>query len=116
MAKRELQIPINNILEYNSKEELVFRSPSTIPDKGIRNLIATKKILGSNCSYYDISPTENQAIKKGIVPKNPPLTIFPGGNPFDNISSEIGEFIDRPNTDTESILSNFSIKMGEINE
>jgi len=62
MAKRELQIPINNILDNNSKEELIFKSPSTIPDKGIRNLIATKKILGSNCSYYDISPTENQTI------------------------------------------------------
>ena len=116
MPKRELQIPINNTLDYNSNEEFIFKSPATIPDKGIRDLIATKKILGSNCSYYDISPTENQAIKKEKTNFNPPLTVFPGSNSFDNTESEIGELIDRPNTDTESILSNFSIKIGEINE
>ena len=117
MPKRELQIPINKPLSRDAEEELVFRSPSTIPDKGLRDLLATKKIEGSNCSYYDIAPTENQAIKKGKTSFTPPLTIFSGeGGVFTNLVSESGELLDRPNPFTEDILSQFDMKMGTINE
>ena len=124
MPKRELQIPINKPLSRDAEEELVFRSPSTIPDKGLRDLLATKKIEGSNCSYYDIAPTENQAIKKGKTSFTPPLTIFSGeGGSFTtlflllrSLVSESGELLDRPNPFTEDILSQFDMKMGTINE
>ena len=68
MPKRELQIPTDKILPNNVQEDILLRSPSTIPDKGLRDLLFTKKINGSNCSYYDIAPTESQAIKRGDIP------------------------------------------------
>ena len=68
MPKRELQIPTDKILPNNVQEDILLRSPSTIPDKGLRDLLFTKKVNGSNCSYYDIAPTENQAIKRGDIP------------------------------------------------
>mgnify|MGYP001295084504 CR=1 FL=1 len=116
MPKRELQIPVDKTLNYEIKEELVFRSPATIPDKGIRDLIATKKILGSNCSYYDIAPTENQSIKKST---NVQITIFPVTTPV-TISygneTQASEIVTRPGHDAENIESLFNLKLGEINE
>ena len=68
MSKRELQIPTDKILPNNVQEDILLRSPSTTPDKGLRDLLFTKKINGSNCSHYDIAPTESQAIKRGDIP------------------------------------------------
>ena len=108
MPKRELEIPINNTLLSDTKEEFVFRSPATIPDKGIRDLIAVKKIVGSNCSYYDIAPTENQAMKKG---KEPEITLFqlgigdPTDLPESTNISESGELTERPTGLTEDVMA-----------
>jgi len=116
MPKRELKIPIDNKLSPNTGEEIIFRSPSTIPDKGIKDLIATKKIIGSNCSYYDIAPTENQAMKKG---KKLNITIFKNQtnlSVYTNVATESGELLDRPNNNQEDIMAHFDMLMGEINE
>ena len=64
MGKRELQIPIENILRTTTKEDIVLRSPATIPDVGLKDLIFMKKVIGSDCSYYDIAPTENQILTR----------------------------------------------------
>ena len=64
MSKRELQIPVENKLNTKTLEDIILRSPSTIPDIGIHDLIFNKKIIGSDCSYYDIAPTENQLLTK----------------------------------------------------
>jgi len=118
MSKRELQIPIDNNLTLTTKEDLIFRSPSTIPDKGLRGLSMVKKIVGSNCSYYDLSPTENQSLKRG---KNiATLTIYPSNlesiSVYTNVESETGELMDRPNPNQEDIVTQFDLLMGEINE
>ena len=116
MPKRELQIPVDKALNYGVKEELVFRSPATIPDKGIRDFLATKKILGSNCSYYDIAPTENQAIKRSTKVQ---ITIFPPTIPitisYDD-ETQASQIITRPGYNAENIESLFDLKLGEINE
>ena len=116
MPKRELQIPVDKFLDYSIKEELVFRSPATIPDKGIRDFLATKKILGSNCSYYDIALTENQSIKTStkvqitIFPTTIPVTISYGNE------TQASQIVTRPGHDAENIESLFDLKLGEINE
>ena len=118
MPKRELQIPTDKLLDGSIKdEEIILRSPSTIPDKGLRDLLATKKILGSNCSYYDIAPTEIQAIKRYNTNFDPPLTLFAGeGGILTNFTTADGELLDRPSPYHADILSQFDLKMGEINE
>ena len=108
MSKRELQIPTDKFVTAVTKEEIIFRSPSTIPDKGLRDLLGVKKIMGSDCIHYDISPTENQSLIRGI---NPNLMYFqvPGRG-----MGEPGSF-----GDFASYISSqypLDMKMGEINE
>jgi len=102
MSKRELQIPTDKILTMDTAEDLFFRSPSTIPDKGLRNLVSLKKVLGSNCSYYDIAPTENQALKRGKSTFS--LNFFEPSETENKIIDE------------EDIISQFDVLMGEISE
>ena len=73
MAKRELKINTDNKLYEDTEEDIILKSPTTIPDKGLQDLISLKAINGSNCSYYDIAPTEQQNI--GWAP-NMPLMFF----------------------------------------
>jgi hypothetical protein len=99
---RELQIPTGNQMNEDTPENIVFRSPSTIPDIGIQDLLFNKKILGSDYSYYDIAPTENQIITKQSNSKIK-LTQFEDGDSI-NITYWFSE-----NTNLEE-------KMGEIND
>ena len=114
MSKRELQIPIDNHLTTVTREEIVFRSPSPIPDKGLRDLLGVKKIMGSDCIHYDISPTEQQAISNNddLV-----LTIFDEDplnvNLYSSGPQEVGG---RPTTlDEQDILDKFETIMGSYN-
>ena len=58
MPKRELQLSEKKLLE-NTEEDILLRSPSRIPDKGIQNALSLKQIQSLDVAYYDISPTEN---------------------------------------------------------
>ena len=61
MSKRELNISDKKL--YNTtKEDIVFRSPSRIPPRGIQDLISLKGINSSEVAYYDIALTEQQGI------------------------------------------------------
>ena len=75
MSKRELNIPINIPLTSDTEEDILFKSPARIPDKGLQSLIELKKIRGLNVSYYDIALTENLAVKRL---DDPPFTPFEG--------------------------------------
>jgi len=61
MSKRELNIS-NKKLHIDTKEDIIFRSPSRIPASELQTLISLNTIQGTNIAYYDISPTENQSI------------------------------------------------------
>jgi len=62
MSKIELNISDKKL--YNTtKEDIVLKSPSRIPPKGIQDLIALKGINSSEVAYYDIATTEQQGIK-----------------------------------------------------
>lgn len=101
MDKRELQIPTENLMNDDSNESITFRSPSTIPDKGIQDLIFTSKIIGSDCSYYDIALTETQVLTKQ-----------------NNSKINLSEFEDGDSINIEYWFSentNLEEKMGEVN-
>jgi|TARA_B100000287_G_C20266207_1_gene636081 hypothetical protein len=100
-GKRELQIPTENILNRTTTEDIVFRSPATIPDVGIKDLIFMKKVIGSDCSYYDIAPTENQILTKQ------------NNNQIKISQFESGDSINIAYWFSES--TNLEEKMGEIN-
>ena len=113
MPKRELNIPTDKQLNTNTQEELIFNSPPPIPDHGLRNLIQMGRINGSNCSYYDIAPTESQAIGNGddII-----LNIFEDENINPTIDYELGlqETGGRPlPLDEQDILDKFKIILGQ---
>ena len=61
MSKRELNIS-SKPLHQNTKEDIILKSPFRIPPKELQDLVNLKGINSSNIAYYDISPTENQAI------------------------------------------------------
>lgn len=98
MTNKELEIPSTELPD-NVQEDIILRSPSTIPDKGLRDLMFNKKINGSDCSYYDISPTENQGITKSQIPD---LHFFPS----------------QEENNMEEVFQNLGIdlKLGNINE
>ena len=114
MPKRELNIPVDKIMDVSTEEDIILKSPPPIPDPGLRDLVQMGRINGSNCSYYDIAPTEPQAIgeKDDVI-----LTIFEDEGGIDlNIYStggpqEVGE---RPNElDVQDILDKFEIILGQ---
>ena len=43
MTNKELEIPSTELPD-NVQEDIILRSPSTIPDKGLRDLMFNKKI------------------------------------------------------------------------
>ena len=94
---RELNIPIDNPLHTDTPEDLVFRSPSTIPIKGFQELLDLSTIQGTNIAYYDISKTENQAIKSNA---NITLTSFLGspvaGFTIEEQTTYMGAITDEP--------------------
>ena len=61
MSKRELNIS-DKKLYNNTKEDIILKSPSRIPPKGIQDLISLKGINSLEVAYYDIAPTEQQGI------------------------------------------------------
>tara|TARA_R110000744_G_scaffold10137_1_gene31790 strand:+ start:1459 stop:1737 length:279 start_codon:yes stop_codon:yes gene_type:complete len=63
MNKRELIIS-DKLLLPNTKEDIILKSPFRIPPKGIQDLISLKGITTPDIAYYDISPTENQAVHR----------------------------------------------------
>ena len=114
MPKRELNIPIDKKLNSNTQEDLILKSPPPIPDPGLRDLIQMRRINGSDCSYYDISPTEQQAISNNddLV-----LTIFDEDplnvNLYSSGPQEVGG---RPTSlDEQDILDKFETIMGSYN-
>ena len=62
MSKRELNIS-DKPLHQNTKEDIILKSPLKIPPKELEDLVNLKGINSSNIAYYDISPTEKQAIR-----------------------------------------------------
>ncbi|ASF00567.1 hypothetical protein [uncultured virus] len=61
MPKRELNINTDNILTDETQEDIILKSPLTIPDKHIQELNILRALEGANYSYYDIAMTEDQA-------------------------------------------------------
>ena len=61
MNKRELNIS-NKKLYLNTKEDIILKSPSRIPHKGLQDLMDMKGVNITNYAYYDIALIENQAI------------------------------------------------------
>ena len=61
MSKRELNLSDKKL--YNTtKEDIILKSPSRIPPKGIQDLIALKGINSLEVAHYDIALTEQQSI------------------------------------------------------
>lgn len=114
MPKRELNIPIDKQLNTSTKEDLIFRSPPPIPDPGLRDLVQMGRINGSDCSYYDIAPTEPQAISDA---ENINLNLFgplSDINPLTGFAYGLQEIGERPQPiDEQDILDKFEIIMGE---
>jgi hypothetical protein len=73
MPKRELKINTDNYLYEDTQEDIILKSPSKIPDKGLQDLISLRSINGSDCSHYDIAPTEHQQM---LWMMNMPFTFF----------------------------------------
>ena len=116
MPKRELNIHTDNKLMTDTQEELIFKSPPPIPDYGLRSMIQMGRINGSECSYYDIAPTENQIINDN---DNLTLTIF---GDIEDINTtgygfDLQEAGGRPQPiDEQDILDKFEIIMGQYSE
>ena len=117
MPKRELNIPLDREMDNSNMEDIIFNSPPPIPDKGLRSLLKKKHINGSNCSYYDIAPTEI----KGIGDKDLlTLPVFEEDmesinlNLYNNNNTGPQEVEGRPSTVSEQdILDSFDIVLGE---
>ena len=61
MNRRELNIS-DKKLYFNTKEDIILKSPMRIPPKELQDLVNLKNINISDYAYYDISQTENQSI------------------------------------------------------
>ena len=61
MSKRELNLSDKKLF-ISTKEDIILRSPSKIPTKGLQDLINMNGIIPSDTAYYDISQTEAQSI------------------------------------------------------
>lgn len=59
--RRELNIG-DNKLRHGTKEDIIMKSPSRIPAKGLTDLKNLKHVNVTTYAYYDISKTEQQAI------------------------------------------------------
>tara|TARA_R110002020_G_scaffold11020_3_gene42000 strand:- start:213 stop:503 length:291 start_codon:yes stop_codon:yes gene_type:complete len=84
MAKKELKIS-DKKLTTDTKQAIVFRSPARIPDKGLQSLINLDKIQEINIAYYDIAPTELQALSRGGEVN---ITIFDNSEDIYSLSNE----------------------------
>ena len=61
MNKRELNIS-NKKLYEDTPEDIILKSPSRIPPRGLQDLINIKGVKITDYDYYDIAKTENQEI------------------------------------------------------
>ena len=59
--RRELNIG-DNKLRHGTKEDIIMKSPSRIPAKGLTDLKNLKHVNVTTYAYYDISKTENKNI------------------------------------------------------
>ena len=73
MSKRELNIS-DKPLFNDTEEDIVFKSPSRIPPKGIQDLISLKSINSSEVAHYDIAKTELQGVRN--IDMDLPSTFF----------------------------------------
>ncbi len=118
MPKRELNIPLDRVMDSGNKEDIIFNSPPPIPYKGLASLLKKKHINGSECSYYDIAPTENMGIDYVDLIT---LPIFEENmesinlNLYDNNNVGPQEVGGRPpSVSDQDILNSFDIIVGEI--
>ena len=61
MNKRELNISTKKLYS-DSTEDKILKSPPVIPDRGVKAIFDLKTIQETDIAYYDIAPTENNAI------------------------------------------------------
>ena len=74
MSRRELKIS-DKALYPDTKEDLILSSPPRIPDRDVSKLLRLRTIQGTNIAYYDIAPTEEQAISRNNM-----ISIIPFGS------------------------------------
>ena len=68
MPKRELNIPIDKFMYSDTKEDIIFRSPRTIPHQDLQNILALRSVQGNDYAYFDIAPTEKQTLRYNVPP------------------------------------------------